>query len=34
MRWQDDDDRYRVVFGDLSMDTVDAVRLVELEGRH
>lgn len=31
MRWRVDDDKYRVVFGDLSAHTVDPLRMLELE---
>lgn len=33
MRWQEPDGRYRVVYGDLRAETVDANRLLELEGQ-
>lgn len=32
-RWREDEDRYRVVFGDLQAETVNGTRLLELEGR-
>jgi len=33
LRWKLDDTRYRVIFGDLHLDDVDADRLAELEAR-
>jgi outer membrane lipoprotein-sorting protein len=33
MRWRLDDGRYRVIYGDLRAETVDADKLEELEGR-
>jgi hypothetical protein len=32
MRWRLDDGRYRVIYGDLRVETIDAQRLDELEG--
>jgi hypothetical protein len=33
LRWKQDDGQYRVIFGDLRHETVDAERLKKLEGR-
>jgi hypothetical protein len=33
MRWRTGDDRYRILFGDLRAETVDAEELIELESR-
>jgi hypothetical protein len=33
LRWKLDDTRYRVIFGDLHLDDVDAARLAELEAQ-
>ena len=33
LRWKLDDGQYRVIFGDLRIDDISAVRLAELEAK-